>query len=67
MADISEGGMKDLHSEIEEMLDDGKSVEEIVAALGVSKYDVDGVKQDMTTAKTELKEAMRKRFARLIK
>ena len=67
MADISEGGMKDLHSEIEEMLDDGKSVEEIVAALGVSKYDVDGVIQDMTTAKTELKEAMRKRFARLLK
>jgi hypothetical protein len=64
---LEEGGMKDLHSEIEEMLDDGKSVEEIVAALGVSKYDVDGVKQDMTTAKTELKEAMRKRFARLIK
>ena len=45
----------------------GKSVEDIVAALGVSKYDVDGVKQDMKTAKTELKEAMRKRFARLIK
>ena len=67
MDQISEGGMKDLHFEIEEMLDDGKSVEEIVAALGVSKYDVDGVKQDMTTAKTELKEAMRKRFARLIK
>jgi len=67
MADISEGGMKDLHSEIEDMLDDGKSVEDIVAALGVSKYDVDGVKQDMKTAKTELKEAMRKRFARLIK
>ena len=64
---LEEGGMKDLHSEIEEMLNDGKSVEEIVAALGVSKYDVDGVKQDMTTAKTELKEAMRKRFARLIK
>ena len=67
MADISEGGMKDLHSEIEDMLDDGKSVEDIVAALGVSKYDVDGVKQDMKTAKTGLKEAIRKTFTRLIK
>jgi len=67
MANISEGGMKDLHSEIEEMLEDGKSVEEIVDALGISKYDVDGVKQDMITAKTELKEAIRKTFTRLLK
>lgn len=71
---LSEGGMKDLHSKIENMLDTKDpetkklySVEKIVADLGVSKKDVDGVKQDMTTAKTELKEAMRKRFARLIK
>jgi hypothetical protein len=50
------------------MLDDGKSVDEIVAALDVSKDDVDGVKQDMKAAKNEqLKESMRKRFARLIR
>ena len=59
--------MDDLHIEIENRLNDKDSVEDIVAALGVSKDDVEGVKKDMTTAKTELKEAMRKRFARLIK
>ena len=61
-------GMKDVHTEIENMLNDGKSVDEIVAALDVSKDDVDGVKQDMKAAKNEqLKESMRKRFARLIR
>jgi hypothetical protein len=61
-------GHKDLHTKIENMLDDGKSVDEIVAALDVSKDDVDGVKQDMKAAKNEqLKESMRKRFARLIR
>jgi hypothetical protein len=65
--DMNEG-MKDIHTEIENMLNDGKSVDEIVAALDVSKDDVDGVKQDMKSAKNEqLKESMRKRFARLIR
>ena len=65
--DMNEG-MKDVHTEIENMLNDGKSVDEIVAALDVSKDDVDGVKQDMKAAKNEqLKESMRKRFARLIR
>lgn len=67
MADISEGGMKDLHTDIENMLDDGASTEEIVDELGCSKDDVEGVRQDMTTAKTELKEAIRKTFTRLLK
>ena len=64
---ISEGGMKDLHTDIENMLDNGASTEEIVAELGCSKDDVEGVRQDMTTAKTELKEAIRKTFTRLLK
>ena len=60
--------MDDLHIEIENMLNDGKSLDEIVLELGVSKDDVDGVKQDMKTAEQgPLKEAIRKRFARLIK
>ena len=38
-----------------------------VDELGCSKDDVEGVRQDMTTAKTELKEAIRKTFTRLLK
>lgn len=59
--------MNDLHIEIQNMLNNKKSVEDIIDALGVTKYDVDGVKQDMITAKTELKEAIRKTFTRLLK
>ncbi len=59
--------LDDVHIEIQNMLRDGISEETIATALHMAKEDIDGVKQDMEAAKTEIKEAIIKTFKRLLK
>jgi hypothetical protein len=67
-------GMKEIDHDIRNMLDAGESVDDIIASVKedhnivISKDDIKVVDQDMKAAKNEqLKESVRKRFARLIR